>query len=123
MSTLAHLRDWITASVQRPEAPDLSARQMAVLLTLGTQEGPHTVRGLASDLNVSKPAITRALDRLGDLDFARRKVDPTDRRSVHAQITIRGHKHLLQMETDWKAATSAPPTRKAASASGAAAHG
>ena len=38
--------------------------------------------GLAAELNVSKLAITRALDRLGEFDFARRKVDPLDRRSI-----------------------------------------
>jgi DNA-binding MarR family transcriptional regulator len=41
--------------------PDLSARQLAVLLTVHLTDGPHTVRGLAAELNVSKPAITRAL--------------------------------------------------------------
>lgn len=53
-------------------------------------EGPHTVRGLAATLNVSKPAITRALDRLGELDLARRKTDPQDRRSVLVQRTVKG---------------------------------
>ncbi|HWT07603.1 MAG TPA: MarR family transcriptional regulator, partial [Roseomonas sp.] len=72
------LRETIVALV-RSDGPDLSARQLAVLLTVYLGEGPHTVRGLAADLNVSKPAITRALDRLGELDLARRKVDPADR--------------------------------------------
>ncbi len=66
------LRDTIVALVRRDGA-DLSARQLAVLLTVYLTEGPHTVRGLAATLNVSKPAITRALDRLGALDLARRK--------------------------------------------------
>ena len=60
------LRETIVALV-RSDGPDLSARQLAVLLTVYLGEGPHTVRGLANDLNVSKPAITRALDRLGEL--------------------------------------------------------
>ena len=42
----------------------------------------QTVRGLAAKLNVSKPAITRALDRLAELDLVRRKTDPLYRRSV-----------------------------------------
>ena len=69
------LRDTVVALVRR-DGPDLSARQLGVFLTCYLQEGAHTVRGLAADLNVSKPAITRALDRLGELDLARRKVDP-----------------------------------------------
>ena len=83
------LRETIVALV-RSDGPDLSARQLAVLLTVYLGEGPHTVRGLANDLNVSKPAITRALDRLGELDLARRKVDPADRRSVLVQRTPKG---------------------------------
>lgn len=69
------LRDTIVALVRRG-GPDLTARQLGVFLTSYLHEGPHTVRGLAADLNVSKPAITRALDRLGELELARRKIDP-----------------------------------------------
>ena len=71
----------IINSVQR-EAPDLSARQMAVLLNVYMTEAPHTVRKLAEELRISKPAGTRALDRLGKLDFIRRKGDEFDRRNV-----------------------------------------
>jgi DNA-binding MarR family transcriptional regulator len=90
------LRETIVALV-RSDGPDLSARQLAVLLTVYLGEGPHTVRGLAADLNVSKPAITRALDRLGELDLARRKVDPADRRSVLVQRTTKGTNFLRDL--------------------------
>ncbi|MBB5688874.1 MarR family transcriptional regulator [Roseomonas alkaliterrae] len=90
------LRETIVALV-RSDGPDLSARQLAVLLTVYLGEGPHTVRGLAADLNVSKPAITRALDRLGELDLARRKVDPADRRSVLVQRTPKGTTFLRDL--------------------------
>ena len=83
------LRDTVVALVRR-DGPDLSARQLGVFLTCYLQDGAHTVRGLAADLHVSKPAITRALDRLGELDLARRKVDPLDRRSVLVQRTSQG---------------------------------
>ena len=83
------LRDTVVALVRR-DGPDLSARQLGVFLTVYLSQGPHTVRGLAQELNVSKPAITRALDRLGELDLARRKVDPMDRRSVLVQRTLKG---------------------------------
>ncbi len=93
---IAILRETIVALV-RSDGPDLSARQLAVLLTVYLSEGPHTVRGLAADLNVSKPAITRALDRLGELDLARRKVDPADRRSVLVQRTPKGSTFLRDL--------------------------
>lgn len=90
------LRDTVVALV-RGDGPDLSARQLAVFLTCYLDESGHTVRGLASSLNVSKPAITRALDRLGELDLARRKVDPLDRRSVLVQRTPKGASYLKEI--------------------------
>jgi DNA-binding MarR family transcriptional regulator len=92
------LRDTVVALVRR-DGPDLSARQLGVFLTCYLQEGAHTVRGLAADLNVSKPAITRALDRLGELDLARRKIDPMDRRSVLVQRTLKGAAFLRDMRS------------------------
>ncbi|GAN76317.1 MarR family transcriptional regulator [Acidisphaera rubrifaciens] len=90
------LRDTIVSMVRR-DGPDLSARQLGVFLTCYLQDGAHTVRGLAAELNVSKPAITRALDRLGELDLARRKVDPMDRRSVLVQRTLKGAAFLRDL--------------------------
>ncbi len=90
------LRDTIVALVRR-DGPDLSARQLGVFLTCYLQDREHTVRGLATDLNVSKPAITRALDRLGELDLAQRKLDPSDRRSVLVQRTLKGKAFLRDL--------------------------
>lgn len=90
------LRDTIVAMVRR-DGPDLSARQLGVYLTTYLADGPHTVRGLAAALNVSKPAITRALDRLGELDLTRRKTDPQDRRSVLVQRTTKGSALLREL--------------------------
>ena len=90
------LRKTILALVRRDET-DLTSRQFGVLLTVYLSPGPHTVRGLAARLNVSKPAITRALDRLGELDLARRKVDPMDRRSVLVQQTKAGGTFLADL--------------------------
>ena len=92
------LRDTTVALVRR-DGPDLSSRQLGVFLTCYLQDGAHTVRGLAADLNVSKPAITRALDRLGELDLARRKIDPMDRRSVLVQRTLKGQAFLRDLRS------------------------
>ncbi|MFN3462191.1 MAG: MarR family transcriptional regulator [Oceanibaculum sp.] len=83
---------WRRALVEsvRADAPDLSARQMAILLTVYLTPPPHTVRGLAHTLNISKPAVTRALDRLGELGLLKRRPDETDRRSVLVQRTVKG---------------------------------
>ncbi len=82
--------------VVRRDPADLSARQMAVVLTVYLSPPPHTVRGLATTLNVSKPAITRALDRLEKLEFVRRKADESDRRSVLVQRTVKGSVYLRE---------------------------
>ena len=84
------LRDTIVALV-RGEEPDLTARQLAVFLTCYLEAEAQTVRGLAAALNISKPAITRALDRLGSFELIRRKTDPLDRRSVLVQRTAKGN--------------------------------
>lgn len=89
---------WRRAVVEsvRREAPDLTARQLAVMLTVYKTEPPHTVRGLALALNVAKPAITRAVDRLARLGFVRRRRDEEDRRNVLIQRTMRGSVYLSE---------------------------
>lgn len=79
----------LTASV-RSDGPDLTARQMAVLMIIYLEPPPHTVRGLAASLDISKPAVTRALDRLSGLDLVRRRIDSEDRRNVLVQRTVAG---------------------------------
>src|SRR6202046_2509080 len=80
----------------RRDGPDLSARQMALLLTVYLTPPAHTVRGLAITLNISKPAVTRALDRLSEYGLVRRKVDDSDRRSVLIQRTVKGSVFLRE---------------------------
>jgi len=70
--------------------PDLSARQLTVLLTVYLEPPPHTVRGLAAKLRVTKPVITRALDTMGKLELVSRKRDTSDRRNVIIQRTVKG---------------------------------
>ena len=70
--------------------PDLSARQMAILLTVYLEAPPHTVRGLAARLGVTKPVITRALDAMGKQDLLTRRRDEKDRRNVLIQRTVKG---------------------------------
>ena len=79
-----------TVQMVRRDGADLSARQLGVFLTCYTVSDPQTVRGLAALLRVSKPAITRALDRLVEFDLVRRMPDPLDRRSVLIQRTTAG---------------------------------
>ncbi|HYI71257.1 MAG TPA: MarR family winged helix-turn-helix transcriptional regulator [Skermanella sp.] len=88
-------RNVLVSSVKQA-GPDLSSRQLALLLTVYLTPPPHTVRGLAGTLSISKPAISRALDRLGRLGFVRRKRDDADRRNVLVQRTVKGSVFLTE---------------------------
>ena len=85
-------------SLSRGEQRDLSARQMAVMLICYGPDGDQTVRGLAAMLGLAKPAVTRALDRLADLDLLRRQPDPRDRRSVLTRCTPKGAGFMRQLQ-------------------------
>jgi DNA-binding MarR family transcriptional regulator len=86
------LTRWMTTLVDyvRSGEPDLTNRQMALLLVVYLSPGPHTVRGLARALNVSKPVVTRALNRLGALGYLRRQRDDTDKRNIFVARTSEG---------------------------------
>ena len=105
------LRNTVVALVRR-DGPDLTARQLAVFLTCYLVEGGHTVRGLAAELDVSKPAITRALDRLAEFELARRKVDPADRRSILVQKTPKGSAMLREIKSIMAKAAAGESTDK-----------
>jgi len=113
LSAQQALHIWRGAFVEsvRRDTPDLTARQMAVLTTVYLDMPPHTVRGLAEHLSISKPAITRALDRLSALGLVRRKPDDRDRRSITVQRTVKGSIYLTDFAEmiSRAAATPAPP--------------
>lgn len=80
----------VTLDLVRDGETDLSARQLAILLTVYLEAPPHTVRGLAAKLAVTKPAITRALDTMGKMGLIGRKKDENDLRNVLIQRTVEG---------------------------------
>jgi DNA-binding MarR family transcriptional regulator len=80
----------VTLGLVREEETDLSARQMTVLLTVYLEPPPHTVRGLAEKLGVTKPAITRALDTMGRMKLLDRRRDENDKRNVIIMRTVEG---------------------------------
>lgn len=87
---------WRKAMCQsvRSDAPDLTARQQAILMTVALTRGPHTVRGLASLLDIAKPAVTRALDTLSKQNLIKRVKDETDLRNVLIERTPQGAEYL-----------------------------
>lgn len=90
------LQSWMRTLLAyvRSGDPDLTNRQMALLMLVYLKPGPHTVRGLAKALNVSKPVVTRALNRLGALGYLRRQRDDADRRNIFVAPTQEGAEFL-----------------------------
>lgn len=86
-------------SLVTKDSHDLSSRQLGCVLICYQSAGPHTVRGLASQLNVSKPAITRAIDKLSEQDLVQRKPDPSDRRSVLMSRTTKGNAFIREIRS------------------------
>ena len=81
----------------KPEGmADFTHRQLAILLTVYLERPPHTVRGLAQKLGVTKPVITRALDAMGKQALIARRRDESDKRNVIIQRTVKG---ALYVET------------------------
>jgi DNA-binding MarR family transcriptional regulator len=89
LQALSLLRDLALSEV-RAGAPDLSFRQVSILLTVYLEPPPHTIRGLAARLGVTKPVVTRALDTMGALGFVSRQRDEKDRRNVLVRRTVSG---------------------------------
>ncbi len=94
------LSDWMATLVNyvRSGKPDLTNRQMALLMLVYQTPGPHTVRGLASTLGVSKPVITRALNTLAGLGYLRRERDEADGRNIFVARTEMGADFLESFE-------------------------
>ena len=104
------LKNWMQTLVSyvRSGQPDLTNRQMALMLLVYMTPGPHTVRGLANILGVSKPVITRALNTLGTLGYLRRVRDEADRRNVFVARTNVGQEFLESFERNIEQEGAAP---------------
>jgi len=69
--------------------PDLTNRQLALLLIVCIEPGNHYLRHLATRLGVQKPIACRILDRLNDLGLITRQHERRDLRNVYAVPTAR----------------------------------
>ena len=107
------LKLWQRANLHfvRDEDPDLSIRQMTILLTVYLEAPPHTVRGLAERMNVSKPVITRALDSMGKQNLISRRRDEDDRRNVLIQRTVEGALFIERLADTVVAIAASPEIR------------
>ncbi len=115
------LADWMKTLIGyvRSGEPDLTNRQMALLMLVYLTPGPHTVRGLAGKLEVSKPVVTRALNTLSALGYLRRERDQDDRRNIFVVRTrdgtnfLDGFRRYLRGDEPARPANANPPREPA----------
>lgn len=74
----------------RRSGRDLTARQLTTLLSVYLEDEPHSVSSVARLLNISRPGVTRILDRLVEADLVSRAEDLSDRRRVLVKRTRAG---------------------------------
>jgi DNA-binding MarR family transcriptional regulator len=79
------------------QGDDHTSRQITLLLCL--HDGFQTVKDLAAQMNIGKPAVTRAVDRLSVDGYVERQPDPHDQRGVRVKLTTSGSKFLREMTT------------------------
>jgi DNA-binding MarR family transcriptional regulator len=77
---------------------DLSYEEWGLLGHLKLAGAPYTSTPgkLAEKQGLSSGAMTNRLDRLEEAGLIRRRPDPDDRRSLHVQLTDKGHKTWLE---------------------------
>lgn len=77
----------------------MTGRQLAILAVLCTEQGPHTIRGLAARLSLSKPVVVRAINTLEADELVARLDDPHDGRSVNIEVLPAGHDLFIRLTT------------------------
>jgi DNA-binding MarR family transcriptional regulator len=82
----------------RRDGRDLTARQLTAFMTVYLDAQVHTVTSMADLLNVSRPGVTRILDRLAEYELVARQEDHEDRRRVLIRRTARGAAFLRELE-------------------------
>ena len=77
---------------------DLTVRQLAVLTAIYLRKCHPGVKQIATYLFLSKPAVTRCMDRLVFFGLLQRVQDADDRRTITASITEAGIKFIEAMD-------------------------
>jgi DNA-binding MarR family transcriptional regulator len=77
---------------------DLTLTQMSYLETIYQLRNPNLTE-LSSEMNLTKPTVKVAIDKLIEKDYIYRVQSDEDRRSAHLHLTEKG-KHLNQMHDE-----------------------
>lgn len=93
--------------VADPALPDLTLRQMGVLMHIADipKGKPGLSTGQIADVfGVQKPAVTRAVQRLAQFDYAVSAPAPMDGRKVEISVTPAGRAFLAKVAKAMRAA-------------------
>jgi len=101
ISDVALIRGTMLELVRR-DGRDLTARQLTTLLTVYLHDEVHSVSSLARMLNISRPGVTRILDRLVEAGLVSRAEDAADRRRVLVYRTPSGAQYIHDFD-GWRA--------------------
>jgi DNA-binding MarR family transcriptional regulator len=93
------LKLWQQVSLEQvlDDLPDLTLRQLTILLIVYLEPPHHTVKSLSTRLNVTKPVVTRAIDTMGLMGLVKRRRSEEDRRIVLIQRTVEGSMYLEKL--------------------------
>jgi DNA-binding MarR family transcriptional regulator len=97
MTGLADLRLALVAFIGNTDIPDLSMRQLAVLVAAVAAIQPSTVRGLAATVGAPPTAVSRSLDRLVTIGLMVRERGPGGGSGWRAIATAEGVACVMQM--------------------------
>lgn len=90
-----------------PELPQgITPRNLRVLEAvqhLSAQGGPVRVSDVSAYLEVTRPSITNAIERLAKLGYLQKSADPSDKRGMLVSFTAMGKMGLKVFVTDYHA--------------------
>lgn len=75
---------------------DFTTRQMALLFIIGRTKAPKRFKDAVADLNLSKPAVTRAADRLMKAGLLERVAVKMDARQIDLALSVKGRAFLVR---------------------------
>jgi DNA-binding MarR family transcriptional regulator len=101
---LGTLHETLLALVRR-NGRDLTARQLTAYLTVYIDETLHTVSSLATLLGVTRPGVTRIVDRLTEFELVAREEDRDVRRRVLVRRTLQGMTFFRELAAITREAT------------------
>ena len=97
--TVEDVRNGLAAYLKKFGRLELTTRQLGVLSQV--RFDPISVKELAFRLGATKPAMSRAIDRLAEVGLATREEDPDDRRKIRVYPTEAGAALLSELAANF----------------------